>query len=147
MSALTRLACGCRPRGDMRNWAIVAALALGAVSGLPAVAGAQTAGQASVEGTALACRIPPDGCLSTPPGTFGTYLRVAADARSGPSGENPTGTVTLDERYLGGFAHSATTVSCLSVTGNVAIIGVSGTSTVTISAGTFNLPISGLIRI
>jgi hypothetical protein len=124
------------------------ALSLGSMGALPpADAGAQAAAEDSVNGTALACRLPASGCLSLPPGQFGTYIRVSADARSGPSGESPAGTVTMEERFVGGAFHSVTEVSCLAVTGNVAIIGVSGTTTVVISAGSFNLPIAGLIRV
>jgi len=113
----------------------------------PGAAGAQTAGQDSVSGTALACRQLEFGCSSGPPGDSGAYIRLTADARSGPSGGSPSGTMTWDERFLGGFAHSSTQVSCLSVSGKVAIIGVSGTRTTLFSGGSFDESIAGLIRV
>jgi hypothetical protein len=48
--------------------------------------------------------------------------RVATDASSGPSGENPTGTVAF-QFGGGGGPHWNGEVSCLSVRGNTAIIG------------------------
>ena len=126
---------------------VATAVGVGMVLVAPGAAEAQTAGQDSVTGTALACRQLPFGCSSGPPGDSGAYIRLTADARSGPSGESPSGTMTWDERFLGGFAHSITQVSCLSVSDNVAIIGVSGTRTVLISAGSFDISIAGLIRI
>jgi hypothetical protein len=113
----------------------------------PGAAGAQSAAQDSVEGTALACRVPPDGCLSLPPGQFGTFVQLTADAHSGPGGESPGGTMSWNERFVGGFSHSDTEVSCLSVTDNVAIVGVGGTRTIMIVAGSFDVSVAGLIRI
>jgi hypothetical protein len=126
---------------------LVAAIGVGIVLAPPGAAQAQMATQDSVEGTALACRQLPFGCSSGPPGDAGAYIRLIADARSGPSGENPAGTMTWDERFLGSFAHNDTRVSCLSVRDNVAIIGVSGTRRILFSGGTFDLSIAGLIRI
>lgn len=128
-----------------RRVLLVAAVGMGLV--VPGAAQAQSATQDSVEGTALACRQPPDGCLSLPPGQFGTLLRLTADARSGPSGESPVGTMTWDERFVGGFSHSDTNVNCLSVVGDTAVIGVTGIRRITIIAGTIDVVIAGLIRI
>jgi hypothetical protein len=119
--------------------AVVAASALGG----PAVGEAQTAAQDSVGGSARQC-IPVD-CRSP------SFISLSADARSGPSGENPTGTMVWDERqaFIGGlFLHSETQVSCLSVSGHVAIIGVGGTRSFTGSFGTISgISIAGLIRV
>jgi hypothetical protein len=129
----------------MKRFVVAASMALAALAA-PGAAG-QAPTQDSVTGTALACRQPPGGCLSLPPGQFGTWVRLTADARSGPSGESPAGTMTWDERFVGGFSHAATEVSCLSVTDKVAIVGVSGTRRITFTFGTFEVPIAGLIRI
>ena len=123
------------------------AVGIGVVLAAPGAAGAQTAAQDSVEGTALACRQPPSGCLSLPPGQFGEFVQLTAEARSGPSGENPMGRMTWGERFVGGFALSDTAVTCLSARDNVAIIGVSGTRRFTIIAGSIDVSIAGLVRI
>jgi hypothetical protein len=123
------------------------AVGVGVIFAAPGTAAAQTVGQDSVEGTALACRQLPFGCSSGPPGDSGAYIRLTADARSGPTGERPSGTLTWDERSLGSLAHSGAQVSCLAVSDNVATIGVSGTRTLTFSGATVELSIAGLIRI
>ncbi len=123
----------------------VVAVGIGLIG--PGAAEAQSAATDSVEGTALACRQPPDGCLSLPPGQFGTLVRLTADAHSGPSGESPGGTMTWDERFVGGFSHSATNVTCLSVSGGTAVVGVTGIRRVTIIAGSIDVTIVGLIRV
>jgi hypothetical protein len=111
---------------------------------LPGAAGAQTAGQDSVEGT-VAC---PTGCPSLPPGQFPNLIGLTADARSGPSGENPTGTMTWDQNIFGLFFHNATGVTCLSVKGNVAIVGVSGTRRAAAAGGlSLEAWLAGRIRI
>ena len=65
-------------------------------------AAAQVPTQDSVEGT-VTCPFP-TGCVQQPTGQHGGLLDLTADARSGPSGENPTGTMTWDERIAGGFS-------------------------------------------
>ena len=60
--------------------------------------------------------------LLSPPGTEDT-TRYFFDARSGPAGEHPSGTVTL----LGRFIVDQGAVTCLAVNGNRASIGVSFT--------------------
>jgi hypothetical protein len=67
-------------------------------------------------------------CLQVLPSGFCGSHSVLIDAHSGPSGENPTGTVRYDFG-LGtpsstGFGEG--TVTCLSVAGNVATIGFTG---------------------
>jgi hypothetical protein len=59
-------------------------------------------------------------------GTFQSGRAFAFDARSGPSGENPTGTVD--------FAFFTGTVTCLDVRQNVA--------TIVVSTPTFNFPVA-----
>jgi hypothetical protein len=130
-----------------RRALLVAAVGVGMILVGPSAAGAQSAAQDSVEGTALACRQPPDGCLSLPPGQFGTFVQVTADARSGPGGEGPTGTMRWDERFVGGFSHSDTSVTCLSVTGDTAVVGVTGVRRITIIAGSIDVSVAGLIRL
>jgi hypothetical protein len=63
--------------------------------------------------------------LLTPAGTSADeILRYFFDVRSGPVGENPSGTVTLES---GRFVVDRGTVTCLAVNGNRASIGVSFT--------------------
>ncbi len=124
---------------------MTAALAVVAASALAgaAVGEAQTAAQDSVGGSARQC-LPAD-CQSL------SFISLSADARSGPSGASPTGTMVWDELepFIGGLhLHSETQVSCLSVSGNVAIVGVGGTRAFTGSFGTFSgISIAGLIRV
>jgi hypothetical protein len=69
---------------------------------------------------------------------------VNMDAGSGPSGENPTGTVRIGSTTPGPQPLWQLQVTCLSVTGNTAIIGVSGTLK-SYTDGTLR-PTAGLIR-
>ena len=66
------------------------------------------------------------------------------DVRSGPSGENPTGTPEWHVGGGGGYSWSAT-VTCLSVSGSTAVIGFSGT--VFFSTTGELSPTAGLIRV
>jgi hypothetical protein len=62
--------------------------------------------------------------LLDPPGTSSDFIqRYIFDARSGPTGEDPSGTVT---RHYGQIVDPGT-VTCLAVNGNRATIGVSFT--------------------
>lgn len=92
---------------------ILLAVLLAGVAGMLAAPGAvgQTPAQDSVTG-----------------GGSGTSAcgSISVDARSGPSGENPTGQVTCGT-FFGG------PVSCLNVQGNVALLSVEGTPYGTIS--------------
>ena len=120
----------------------VLACATATALSLPAVARAQTAGQDSVEGSAQSC--PSE--TTCPGGGFGLFVPLSVHAVSGPVGQDPTGTVTWAEEFAGGFSQSETTVSCLSVAGHVAIIGVAGTRTITLPLGGVSVSIAGLIR-
>jgi hypothetical protein len=132
----------------VRSVLLVAAMGVGMALVAPGAAEAQDVAQDSVEGTATACLQPTSGCLSPPPGQFGLTLRLSAAARSGPSGEQPAGTMIWDEREIGLFIHSETQVSCLSVSGHVAVIGVGGTTAFTGSFGTISgISVAGLIRV
>ena len=71
-----------------RRMLLVAAVGMGLV--VPGAAQAQSAAQDSVEGTALACRQPPNGCLSLPPGQFGTFLRLTAESQRETTPDSPT---------------------------------------------------------
>ena len=79
----------------------------------------------------------PDSCFSS--------IGLSVDARSGPDGANPSGTVGWFDN--GGSPDStistSTEVTCLSVNGDVAIIGVTGTSSF---FGT-EFPTAGLVRV
>jgi hypothetical protein len=80
---------------------LLAVLVAGVVCSLPSVAAGQVPTADSVTGR----------------GTFTGGLEFRFDAHSGPSGENPTGTVTL-----GFFEPGA--VTCLHVEGNIAFIQI-----------------------
>jgi hypothetical protein len=98
-----------RPRFRMLLGVLVAAA--GACLALPGVAGAQAPAQDSVVG-------------GLSPGIF-EFFNV--DVRSGPAGEAPTGTLT----YFAGtptnnVEFASSTISCLAVTGNIAVVGATG---------------------
>jgi hypothetical protein len=84
-------------------------------------ASAQTPAGDSVTGRATSCEldIPGSEC------NFFTFLDV--DARSGPSGENATGTVEWQRRVSMLFLSGGGLVSCLAVSGNTAIVGATAT--------------------
>jgi hypothetical protein len=84
----------------------VLAAAAGACLALPGVAGAQAPAQDSVVGT----------------GAIADGSSLVANVTSGPSGENPTGTVSFS---TAGFSFQSTSVACLSVTGNSATFVIS----------------------
>ena len=124
--------------------AVVLVLLL-ALLAAPSGAAAQVPTQDSVVGT-VAC--PSGSCPSVPPGQSPNLIGLTADARSGPSGENPSGTMTWDQNIFGLFFHNATGVTCLSVKGNVAIVGVSGTRRAAAAGGlSLEAWLAGRIRI
>ena len=90
------------------GWLAIA-FAVGAALGIPAAAGAQIPTQDSVTGS---------GFLSI--GLAQGPCQFQVDARSGPSGENPTGT-TLCTPLPG---PPGTEVTCLNVQGNVALMTI-----------------------
>jgi hypothetical protein len=79
----------------------------------------------------------PDSCFSS--------IGLSVDARSDPGGAQPSGTVSWFDN--GGSPDStistSTEVTCLAVNGNVAVIGVAGTSSF---FGT-TVPTAGLVRV
>jgi hypothetical protein len=119
------------------------ALAVVALGGAPATATGQSAGTDSVTGTANECLeffvFPPDDvvCSRRP--------RLEIDAESGPAGDNPSGTFVLSSEGLspGGSPFVTGEITCLSVSGNVGIVGVTGSRN---QAG-FETPIAGLLRV
>jgi hypothetical protein len=115
------------------------AMALASAVSLGAAASA--AAQDSVTGTGTTC-VSPETC---PSGT--EYFSLTADATSGPSGQDPGGTVTWYERYLGGYVNGDVDVTCLAVHGKVAIIGVTGTATTSYVGGQYTRQTGGLIRV
>ncbi len=122
---------------------VMAAMAVGLAA--PGLSVAQTPAQDSVTGFAVDCQFP-DPC---PPdlATAGLLTRLTANARSGPSGELPAGTMTKDERVVGAGIHDETQVTCLSVSDHVAVIGVTGTRSITLTVGTISVSVAGLIRV
>jgi hypothetical protein len=125
--------------------AVVAALNLGWAT----TAGAQVPAQDSVTGRAATCPsvdLDPESCLRA--GLPLPYIVLAANAVSGPSGQDPAGTMSWGE-YPGGsmILSGETQVTCLSVTGNVAIIGVTGTFSFISLFGSGTRPTAGLIRV
>lgn len=111
-------------------------------SGLPATAGAQSVAQDSVVGSAYDCA---DGASCEPDPSTTAFTDITADAHSGPAGESPTGTMQWRERFLGDFRVSEAQVTCLSVVGKTAVIGVTGTTL--FSRLGFSLQVAGLIRV
>ena len=92
--------------------ALAAIVGIGvAVGAATAPAHAQEAGQDFVVGTFTVGDAPPAGTIA---------FEATLDARSGPSGENPTGTFIHSPN---GFP-SLYTVACLHVTGNTAVVGI-----------------------
>jgi hypothetical protein len=95
---------------------------------MPAGSAAQSPIEDSVTGSARDCTDPPS-CLTNPTGLT-LFTSITANAHSGPSGENPSGTMSWGERIVGGpgFLDSQDRVTCLSVSDNVAVVGVAGTT-------------------
>jgi hypothetical protein len=124
---------------------LIVSLGMGvlALSGAPATATGQPAGADSITGAT-------SDCLNIPPGeTFcdRTFL-FDVDVESGAAGENPTGTVSWYDAgpTPGASSTGTTTASCLSVSGGVATIGVTGSwERFGVSAAVF--PIAGLVRV
>jgi hypothetical protein len=112
------------------------------VLAVAAPAAGQSSGQDSVSGSAQDC-LTPGSC----PDPSSSFVRVGANARSGPAGEDPAGTMTWGRRFTGAFSNAEAQVSCLSVADHVAIIGVHGWDTVTVIFGSFSLSTAGLIRV
>ena len=126
---------------------LIASLALAAVTlgGAPSTATGQSAGTDSVIGTASECV----ESFEPIPGQIICARRpsVDIDVESGPAGENPTGTVVLGSIGLtpGGSVTVTTEATCLSVSGPVAIIGVTGTYR---QGGVgFDAHLAGLLRV
>jgi hypothetical protein len=117
-------------------------LALAVALVVPASAAGQTAGQDSVSGSAQDC-LTPGSC----PDPSSSFVRVGANARSGPDGQDPAGTMTWGRRFTGAFSNADAQVSCLSVADHVAIIGVHGWNTTTVVFGSFSFSTAGLIRV
>ena len=100
--------------------------------------------QDSVTGSALNC-----GGVC-PEGTFGSiYQSYTADAHSDPDGTHPSGTMGSYTHVAGEYDTGYLTVTCLSVSGHTAIVGVTGTIRVVTLfwMDGFDLPTGGLMRI
>jgi hypothetical protein len=100
----------------------VGGLAVACVLALPSVAGAQAPSQDSVTGTL-------DTQLDCPAGTtICTGLEFVFDVHSGPSGENPAGTVSVGIVACHGVTCDvllyASRLTCLAVAGHTATIGI-----------------------
>ena len=121
---------------------VVGVLVVASMSALPPVAGAQTPGEDSVVGTAWDCTFAEE-CQPDP--SEAAFVELTANAHSGPVGQNPAGTMTWSERVLGDFVINEAQVTCLAVTGRVAIVGVAGTRTLT--RVDVSVPIAGLVRV
>ncbi len=121
------------------------ALAVATLGGIPATATGQSAGTDSVTGTASDCV----KFVELFPGQIFCTRRpnIDVDVESGAAGENPAGTVFLGSlgETPGGSASVNADATCLSVSGRVAIIGVTGTRSQT--GGLFDVPLAGLIRV
>src|SRR4051812_19747440 len=105
---------------------LVCVLTVGIMSLAPAVAGAQTTSEDSVVGTAWDCTAAQP--CEPDPSAF-AFVALTADAHSGTAGQDARGTMTWSERSLGDFVENEARVTCLSVAGHVATVGVEGTRT------------------
>jgi hypothetical protein len=105
----------------MRRFAAAVA-AIGSLAAVPDAAGAQVPNGDSVVGQATDCDqgIPPEFCF-----LFSTS--VTLDARSGPAGDAATGTVASTVTISRNQSGIRGTVTCLAVSGNVAVVGFTGT--------------------
>jgi hypothetical protein len=123
---------------------VVAGAALG---GAPTSATAQSAGTDSVTGDASDCL----EFYEPVPGVINCRRRLSlsVEVESGPAGENPDGTLTWNDLGItpGGSTGSQTEATCLSASGRVAIIGVTGSLRRGGSGGAFPIPIAGLVRV
>jgi hypothetical protein len=128
--------------GRMTRLAVVVGLAIAALLGAPAGAAGQSPGTDSVTGSARDCVsvFGLDPCDRT--------ILFNVDVESGPMGEHPTGTVTWNELGLtpGGSTSARAEATCLSVSGRVAIIGVTGFWE-RFGVGGFGLQFTGLVRV
>ncbi len=122
--------------------AVSLSLAVVVLVGAPATAAGQSAGTDSVTGSARDCMAfsSLDPCDRT--------IILEVDVESGPVGEHPTGTVAWGELGLtpGGSTSARAEATCLSVSGHVAIIGVSGFWE-RFGSGGFGLQFTGLVRV
>jgi len=125
----------------MKRVLVVALGLIGAT--FAATAQAQVLGQDSVVGSAHDCAA--SGPCPAVPSTVTLFTAWTADAHSDPGGRNPSGTMTWTDRIAGDSLRTDAFVTCLSVTGRVAIIGVAGTTTS--ARFSYSLPIAGLLRI
>lgn len=121
---------------------VLAVAALTASLALPGVAYAQTTGHDSVAGTAQDCPAPETCPPGSPP-----FVSLSAGAVSGPGGEDPGGTMAWSESVGGDLRLwvNVARVTCLSVSGHTAIIGVEGTSTS--ERFDWMVSLAGLIRV
>jgi hypothetical protein len=126
---------------------LIASLALAVVTlgGVASAANGQPAGTDSATGTAGECV----EFFEPGPGQVfcARRLSLEVDVESGPAGQNPTGTVLFGSVGLtpGGSATVTAEATCLSASGRVAIIGVTGMRH---QGGLgFDAPITGLIRV
>jgi hypothetical protein len=121
------------------------ALIMAVLAIAPATATAQSAGADSVSGDASECL----EFFEPFPGVIvcRRLLNLNVEVASGPSGEHPTGTVQLlsGGPTPAGTFFATTNATCLSVSGHVAIIGLSGN----LDQGGFGLDfgIAGLVRV
>jgi hypothetical protein len=90
-----------------RRFWVAKALLVGAALAIPTAAGAQAPTEDSVTGTVIAGTT----------GRFPMLFEFVFSARSGPSGENPAGQVTVTDRFSG-------SVTCLTVRGNVTLLKI-----------------------
>jgi hypothetical protein len=103
-------------------------------SGVPQ-AGAQSVGEDSVVGSA-------EGCEEPFPCDFRSF-DVTVDVRSGPDGENATGSLNLGHGSGFGTYSVDAQASCLAVSGNVAVVGFAGTYRQLTPA--FEVPVVGFL--
>jgi hypothetical protein len=94
-------------------------------------------------GAAFAQALPGDSVVTTQPSQPALFIDV--QAQSGPSGENPSGTIFMHIGPGFGAPTVEATVTCLSVSGSTAIVGYSGITFFEILG--FQYGSAGLLRI
>jgi hypothetical protein len=118
---------------------LASALTLGAILGPAVDSGAQAPAQDSAVGNAAECLFL--DCAAR------RAHSIVLDVRSGPAGQNPAGRViwSFSAGSPGSTENGEPDVTCLEITGNVAIIGVAGTARAPARGGV--VPVAGLVRV
>jgi hypothetical protein len=123
----------------MRRFLLVALVAAVGSLAVPGLSGAQVPASDSAVGNASECLFLDCDARRA--------HSISLDVHSGPAGENPTGTViwSFSSGSPGSTENGEPGVTCLEITGTVAIIGVAGTARAPFRGGV--VPVAGLVRV